>query len=348
MKSISHLLIDWFERSQRILPWRENTDAYRVWISEIMLQQTRVQSVIPYFERFLVRFPNIQVLADSSLEDVLHAWQGLGYYSRARNLHKTAVIIQSLHGGIFPTEYAKIVQLPGIGNYTASAILSIAYGLPYPVVDGNVMRVIARLYAIQSDIRNPDTIKQINENMNTLFLPDHASAFNQGMMELGALICTPGQPKCSICPLRESCHAYQNGNPGEFPFKSTAPKPTLIRRSVFLIRNGRKILIHQRPAKGLLASMWEFPGVDGIGMKASALWKETYSREIVKGKKLLKIEHQFTHRIWKMDVYEAKLLKSEFPEGEGFRFVEIDALDDYPIPTAFRAIVEYLREQLKV
>ncbi len=346
MSDISIKLIEWFNHHQRILPWRDNAEPYPVWISEIMLQQTRVQAVIPYYDRFLARYPNIQTLAATKLEDVLHAWQGLGFYARARHLHQTAQLIRDQYSGQFPSTYKEIIQLPGIGKYTAAAILSIAFGQPYPVMDGNVMRVMARLYGISTDIRLPKTEKQIEIKLHQIFSSKQASAFNQGMMELGALICLPKQPKCDECPLNAECQAFQSGKQLELPNRSKNPQPIIVNRIIILIRREDEVLIHLRKDKGLLASMWEFPGVEASLKTVADKFEEVYGFKVRSGKKLFDSEHVFTHRHWKMRVYQGNIDQGIKLNESEFRWVTIQNLEKYPIPNAFKVIVDYCRKEI--
>lgn len=308
-----------------------------------MLQQTRVQAVIPYYDRFLGRFPNIQSLADAELEEVLQIWQGLGYYARARNLHQAAQIIIDQYTGQFPSTYNTVLKLPGIGKYTAAAILSISFNQPYPVVDGNVLRVMARLAYISSDIRLPKTLNTIEAEVSKIFPPNQASLFNQGMMELGALICIPRQPRCNECPLSNDCKAFKNGYQSKLPFISEKPKPIIVKRIIFLIRNDDKILIHLRKPKGLLASLWEFPGVESSLKAAAVKFQDEYGFPVKVGMKLFGAEHVFTHRHWKMIVYEGIIKKEIRTDESFFKWVYASELDMYPIPSAFKTIVKYCR-----
>jgi A/G-specific adenine glycosylase len=345
LPEISASLIAWFRQHKRILPWRDNPEPYRVWISEIMLQQTRVQAVISFYERFLAKFPNLDSLAAASEEEVLLSWQGLGYYSRARNLHLAAQIIKNQFESRFPDTYDSVLSLPGIGKYTAAAILSIAFNQQYPVIDGNVLRVMARLFCITNDIRLPETDKTIADLLSQIFPPDNASDFNQGMMELGALICIPKQPRCSECPLAEECKAYQTGKQLTLPYRSQNPKQIVINRIIFLISKKDSVLIHLRPAKGLLASMWEFPGVEGNREIAESHFRKEYKMDVHLEKKLFAAEHVFTHRHWKMTLYEASLENINQLDEKVFKWARIEDLDKYPIPNAFKAILDYVKKQ---
>ncbi|HEY4837977.1 MAG TPA: A/G-specific adenine glycosylase [Candidatus Acidoferrales bacterium] len=262
-------LLKWFHREKRALPWRERRDSYRIWISEIMLQQTRVAAVIPYYERFMKRFPTIQVLADAQIETVLKFWAGLGYYSRARNLHQTAKQIVSQHGGEFPRAMDAALTLPGIGAYTSAAILSIAYGFPAAVLDGNVARVLARLGAVEGDLRAPDRWSMLNDVANTLLDAKNASDWNESMMELGATICTPRAPRCEACPIAKFCRARALGIQNELPAKRVkrATEQVTLAAAVLIDSKNRTVLVrHSGESDGtesaaLFSRLWQFPAV---------------------------------------------------------------------------------------
>jgi A/G-specific adenine glycosylase len=254
--AISRKLIDWYEKHRRKLPWRDTRDPYRIWISEIMLQQTRVAAVIPYYERFLQRFPDIASLAAAPEPDLLAAWAGLGYYSRARNLQKAARAMN----GTFPSSYEAIRELDGIGDYTAAAVGSIAFGLPHAVLDGNVMRVVSRLTNDSADIRSSATKRRFRQVADRMLDRKRPGQFNQALMELGATICLPRQPQCLLCPLGDSCEARQLGTQNQLPVKLGKPKSIKIERTLLIIREDGKLLMWQRSAESQkLAGFWELP-----------------------------------------------------------------------------------------
>ena len=256
-----HDLLDWYRSEARDLPWRSTSDPYRIWISEIMLQQTRVDQATPYYERFISAFPDVAALADAELEDVLKLWEGLGYYSRARNLHKAAKAIVEQHAGEFPGTVGAALELPGVGPYTAAAVTSIAYGVPAAAVDGNVSRVIARVFGIEEDIKSGRVQKQIRSIADDLLDTSQPGDFNQALMELGARVCTPKRPACEICPLLSTCWARRFGMTDMIPV-STARKPTphhVISVGVVRDDDGRVLLV-RRPTDRLLGGLWEFPG----------------------------------------------------------------------------------------
>ncbi len=228
LASFRYQLLDWFRRFQRDLPWRRTKDPYRIWISEIMLQQTRVAAVIPYYARFLARFPNVRALAEAQQEEVLRLWSGLGYYSRARNLQKAAQQIVARHGREFPRDEEAVLALPGVGRYTAAAILSIAFGAKHAVLDGNVARVLARLGTIRGDLRESRRWQSLQETAGKLLAPNSPGDWNQAMMELGAIVCTPRAPQCLLCPIAKFCRARKSGDPESFPEKRKKRKPVQI------------------------------------------------------------------------------------------------------------------------
>lgn len=256
-------LLAWYARDHRDLPWRSTRDPYRIWISEIMLQQTRAQAVIPYYEKFLARFPSVETLAAAPEQDVLAAWSGLGYYSRARNLQKAARVITASGG--FPQDYETLRQLPGIGPYTAAAIASIAFGLPHAVLDGNVMRVVARLENDAADIASPRTRERFQQIAQGLLDPAEAGHFNQAMMELGATICLPRAPQCLPCPVAPECRALAAGTVEQLPVKLRRTVQERIEHTLVLVEKRGRLLFHQRPAHaGRMAGFWELPLVEQL------------------------------------------------------------------------------------
>lgn len=293
-------LLNWFTEEQRELPWRQDQDPYKVWVSEIMLQQTKVDTVIPYFNRFISQFPTIEALSEAEEEKVLKAWEGLGYYSRARNLHAAVKEVHEKYGGKVPDTPKEIASLKGVGPYTAGAILSIAYGVPEPAVDGNVMRVLSRILSIWEDIAKPKTRKTFEEAVRVLISHENPSFFNQALMELGALICTPTSPSCLLCPVREHCHAFEDGTVTELPVKTKTKKQKSIQlAAVVLTDEEGRTLIHKRPNTGLLANLWEFPNMEIVQVlkseKAQLEEKllEDYQAKVEVGEMITRIEHVF-------------------------------------------------------
>jgi A/G-specific adenine glycosylase len=250
----------WYRENRRAMPWRETSDPYAIWISEVMLQQTQVVTVIPYYRRFMAAFPHVTALARADLQQVLKLWEGLGYYSRARNLHKAAGIIVSLHGGRFPENIEEVRALPGIGDYICSAVVSIVYGQPQAVVDGNVKRVLARLFEMDEPVNRSNIHRVFKARAMGLLDPDDPGTFNQAMMELGALVCRPRQPVCHQCPVRRFCAAFKNGTTADFPRRLPKKSTPMINVAVGVVFKKNRILIVQRPEDGLLGGLWEFPG----------------------------------------------------------------------------------------
>ena len=313
-------LIEWFAREQRSLPWRENQDPYKVWVSEIMLQQTRVDTVIPFYNRFIEWFPTLHDLADADEEKILKAWEGLGYYSRVRNLQSAVREVKEKYGGIVPDQPDEIISLKGIGPYTAGAILSIAYGKPEPAVDGNVMRVLSRILLIEEDIAVPKTRKTFEKAVRSIISHDNPSYFNQALMELGALICTPGNPACMLCPVQEHCVAFSKGVQSELPIKKKVTKTKKVPRISAIIINERgEYLVQKRPEQGLLANLWEFPSFTFENKKklTKVMYEDAFTLEyegkvsLVK-EKIAEIQHVFSHLVWNMDAY-AGIIKEEIP-----------------------------------
>jgi A/G-specific adenine glycosylase len=336
-------LISWFKEEQRDLPWRHDKDPYKIWVSEIMLQQTRVDTVIPYFNRFLDWFPTIEDLAEADEERVLKAWEGLGYYSRVRNLHTAVKEVKEKYNGEVPSSPAKIASLKGVGPYTAGAISSIAFGIPEPAVDGNVMRVLARILSIWEDIAKPSTRKIFEMAVRELISQSDPSAFNQALMELGALICTPTSPSCLLCPVREHCQAFSEGVQTELPVKSKKTKQRNVQLvAIIAINDNGEVLIHKRPNKGLLANLWEFPNVEidlPIQYEKEKMTDLFHELNIIPKKMIGQIEHVFSHLIWNIYVYSGKV-NGNLPDNEEWRFVTFDEIKDYAFPVPYQKTLQ--------
>ena len=270
-------LVRWYLARQRPLPWRQTNDPYRIWVSEVMLQQTQAATVIPYYERFTSHFPTLSALAAADLDDVLKLWEGLGYYSRARNLHRAARLLVEQHKGVLPRSLQELLALPGFGHYTAAAVASIAYGIPEPVVDGNVLRVLTRYRGITDDITKNSTIQRIREILRPAMIATVPSDFNQGLMELGALICTPATPKCTECPFENHCFARNSGRLSDFPHRRNRTAKPHYNVGVGVVWNGERFLITKRRREQMLGGLWELPGGKRRGHEA--LYK-TVVREI--------------------------------------------------------------------
>ncbi len=303
--SITRALLDWYDRSRRRLPWRalpgEAADPYAVWLSEIMLQQTTVQAVKPYFARFLERWPTVTALAAAPVEEVMRAWAGLGYYSRARNLHAGAISVARDHGGRFPDTESALRSLPGVGAYTAAAIAAIAFGRDATVVDGNVERVMARLHAID---RPPAEVKPlIRQRMAEVTPPGRAGDFAQAVMDLGATICTPKSPACTICPVTSFCRARKEGLQGHLPRRRTKP-PSPLRHGTayYILDETGSVLVRRRPPTGLLGGMVELPGTAWLPVAAEPPPAENQSGQTFAGR----VTHTFTHFTLFLDVWVAR------------------------------------------
>ncbi|KAB7664859.1 A/G-specific adenine glycosylase [Bacillus sp. B1-b2] len=345
-------LLNWFIEEQRDLPWRKDQDPYKVWVSEIMLQQTKVDTVIPYFNRFIEQFPTIEALSEAEEEKVLKAWEGLGYYSRARNLHTAVKEVHETYHGKVPNTPEEISKLRGVGPYTAGAILSIAYGVPEPAVDGNVMRVLSRILSIWEDIAKPKTRKTFEEAVRVLISHENPSYFNQALMELGALICTPTSPSCLLCPVREHCHAFHEGTVTELPVKTkTKKQKTLQLAAVVLTDDNGRTLIHKRADKGLLANLWEFPNIEIVQTIKSEREQleeallENYQAKVKVGEMITRIEHVFSHLVWNINVYSGKLLDLQ-EETDDIKRVNSEEIKPFPFPVSHQKMIKFMPEMI--
>ncbi|MCI1955399.1 MAG: A/G-specific adenine glycosylase [Oscillospiraceae bacterium] len=336
-------LLKWYKRNARSLPWRDDPTPYRVWISEIMLQQTRVEAVKPYFERFLREIPDVRALAEIPEGRLLKLWEGLGYYSRARSLKKAAGVLLEQYGGRLPASAEELKKLPGIGEYTAGAIASIAYGLPEPAVDGNVLRVAARLAASHRDVSAPGVKRELRESLRAVYPAGNAGAFTQSLMELGATVCLPnGAPLCGACPLAGLCEARRKGEEAALPVKAPKAERRKEDRTVFLILCGGAVAVRRRPETGLLAGLWEFPGVGGaLSPERAENVLRGWGLSVGTMEPLPKAKHVFSHIEWRMTGYFVRVPKT----AAGFAWAEIPALfRDYAVPSAFRAHLKFLRD----
>jgi A/G-specific adenine glycosylase len=339
------LLLDWYDRHRRRLPWRaaagERPDPYRVWLSEIMLQQTGVKTVGPYFEKFLARWLDVAALGNASLDDVLRMWAGLGYYSRARNLHACAVAVLREHGGVFPDTEEGLRALPGIGPYTASAIAAIAFDRRTMPVDGNIERVVSRLYALEETL--PQAKPRIQELAATLLGETRAGDSAQALMDLGSSICTPKKPACALCPLNEDCAARARGDQETFPRKAPKKSGTLRRGAAFVVTRGDELLVRSRPEKGLLGGMTEVPGSDWLaGQEDKAALKQAPDLSGVTRwhRKAGVVTHVFTHFPLELVVYTAKVpARTRAPKG--MRWVPIATLAEEALPNVMRKAIAH-------
>lgn len=333
---VSHLVL-WYQKNARVLPWREKPCAYGIWVSEIMLQQTRVEAVKEYYVRFLEELPTVKHLAEVSDEKLLKLWQGLGYYNRAKNLKKAAIQIMEQYCGEIPNDYQKLLQLKGIGEYTAGAICSIAFGQPTAAIDGNVLRVMTRLYADNREITEKALKKEYTESIEAVLNHTQPNIFNQALMELGATVCLPnGTPKCDECPIKQYCKAYEKNNVLEFPHKATKKQRRIENRMMFFILCQNKLALHKREEKGLLSNLWELPNASTEKTNTEQLlqWGINYT-DI---KDMGKAKHIFTHIEWHMEGYFVNA--NSFENTSDFVWVtQYDLQQKYALPSAFRKYV---------
>lgn len=335
-REFQQALVEWFKKEHRDLPWRHTKDPYKIWVSEVMLQQTRVDTVIPYYNRFMDKYPTSESLAYAPEEELLKMWEGLGYYSRARNLQAGVREVVETYGSKVPDNRHDISKLKGVGPYTAGAILSIAYGKPEHAVDGNVMRVLSRVLNIDADIALPKTKKIFEEAVMALIDPNNTSAFNQGLMELGALICTPTSPKCLLCPVRDYCTAFHEGDPAALPVKSKKVKTKNIDYDVFVIRDHEgRYLMEKRAEQGLLANMWQFVMIErqagensysAVEKKYGILLNEELAVPIVEFK------HIFSHLKWLIDSYLVDALQVPESLHDNMAFLTKEQIEQLPMP----------------
>ncbi|NLS68765.1 A/G-specific adenine glycosylase [Bradyrhizobium brasilense] len=338
-------LLAWYDRHRRTLPWRavagERADPYRVWLSEIMLQQTTVRAVGPYFEKFVSRWPDVTALGRASLDDVLRMWAGLGYYSRARNLHACAVAVMGDHGGVFPDTEEGLRALPGIGPYTAAAIAAIAFDRRTMPVDGNIERVVSRLYAIEEAL--PQAKPLIKEMAATLLGPSRAGDSAQALMDLGATICTPKKPACALCPLNDDCAARTRGDQETFPRKAPKKSGILRRGAAFVVTRGGELLVRSRAEKGLLGGMTEVPGSQWLAEQedAAALAQAPDLKGVTRWhRKAGVVTHVFTHFPLELVVYTASVPpRSRAPDG--MRWVPVATLDGEAFPNVMRKVIAH-------
>lgn len=337
-------IVTWFQKNKRDLPWRNHPDAYRVWVSEIMLQQTRVEAVKPYYERFLRELPTVKDLAEAKEDQLLKLWEGLGYYNRVRNMQKAAQQIMIDYQGQFPDTFEEIRSLKGIGNYTAGAISAFAFGLPKPAVDGNVLRVISRLMGSREDIMKQSVRSKIEEKLEHVIPEGAASDFDQGLIELGALVCVPnGEPKCTECPVAHLCEARKQGMIAEIPVKSKGKARKMEDKTVLIFKDVEKLAIQKRPSKGLLAGLYEFPNQEGhLTMEEVTAYSKKIGLMPVRIKKLEDAKHIFSHIEWHMSGYEIIVDELEKTNEKAFLFIHPEEIEKkYSIPSAFEAYTRY-------
>lgn len=343
-------LLAWYRQARRAMPWRETTDPYRIWLSEVLLQQTRVDQAQPYYERFLQAFPTAKALADAELDEVLRVWEGLGYYSRARNLHRAARLIVEQHGGRVPDDYEAIRALPGVGPYTAAAVLSIAYGRPHAVLDGNVMRVLTRVFAIDDEVDRSRTRRRLQTLADALLPQAHPADFNQALMELGATVCTPANPACPACPLQTVCRAYEAQAQDRYPVKRKKSPVPHYDIAVGLVFNAQgALLIQRRPEDKMLGGLWEFPGGkreldEALEATCRRELREELGIEVDVEDLFARVNHAYSHFKITLHAFRCRIRSGtpRAPEGIPLRWVVLSDLSDYAFPRANRQVIEAL------
>ena len=349
MDKLSEELLNWYQKERRVLPWREDPSPYHVWLSEIMLQQTRVETVVDYYLRFIERLPSVRSLAEASEETYTKLWEGLGYYSRVRNLHRAALMIEEEYGGVIPGTSKELSRLPGIGPYTSAAIASIAFGEAVPAVDGNLLRIFSRLALYSENIRTPDAFHraveyyshQMPDSNPELKAGNPCGDFNQALMDLGARICLPNrEPLCGECPLAAGCRAHieMPGKESQLPVMPARKEKKTEQLTVFVIRSEDRTAVRKRPGKGLLAGLYEFPNARGaLDTEEAVKWLRDHGVEPIRIRRTEDAEHVFTHKIWKMRGYE---VQADVFSGEKIPFIMVgkqELKEKYSIPSAFSA-----------
>ncbi len=349
--TIQKNLLDWFAVHQRDLPWRRSYLPYQIWISEIMLQQTQVKTVLPYYQRWMERFPDIAAVAEASEEDLLKHWEGMGYYSRVRNIHQAARRLVKENGGAFPSEHAAVLKLPGIGLYTAGAVMSVAFHQDFPVVDGNVERVFARLFDMESPVKEKESQKRIWETARALIPAGKARDFNQALMELGALICLPRNPLCSECPVNSSCESRRKGTVEARPVMGKRKSLQAIEVALGLLLRQGKVFIQKRPPGGLMPHLWEFPGgkvEEGETPEAALVreFREELELDICGLDKIARLRHNYTSFKVTLHAYFCTLKDSTqqpvIRTAVDARWVTPEALQDFAFPAANRKLIQLL------
>lgn len=340
---VAPALLQWYYQNRRILPFREDPTPYHIWVSEIMLQQTRVAAALPYYHRFMQALPTIQALANCSEEKLHKLWEGLGYYSRVRNLQKAAKIVVEQYGGALPGNYSQLLALPGIGEYTAGAIASIAFGLPEVAVDGNVLRVFSRLLASPADIAQPFTKKALGLEVKRQQPPEKAGDYNQAIMELGALVCLPGEPQCTTCPLAGLCHGFARGIAAALPYKEPKKEKQLLDICVFVVHSGRRVLLQQRPPQGLLAGLWQPPLAEGLFSRQQAMQLlQQFAPGAALEKPLPTAKHIFTHKIWNLYGWQCAAPVGTIPLQQCTFVTPAQISGQYTLPGAFKTYLPFM------
>jgi A/G-specific adenine glycosylase len=347
-------LMSWYQKNQRPLPWRETSDPYKIWISEVMLQQTQVNTVIPYYERFLAAFPDIYKLAHADIQEVLKKWEGLGYYARARNLHRAAKIITSVHGGNLPDDPKTLQRLPGIGDYIAAAVLSIAFGKPSAVVDGNVKRVIARLETLDAPVNQPASHLMVKAIVQRLLDKNNPGTFNQALMELGALVCTPKNPSCGICPVQSFCKALKTGATDRYPVRIRARQVPEVHVTIGVVFKNDQVLITRRKPDGLLGGLWEFPGgkvLENETPENACIReiREEVSLNVEIHTFVKRIRHVYTHFKMIADVFVCRHVSGRIRLNGpvDFKWIRLSDIEKFPFPKANHKFIPELEDRLR-
>jgi A/G-specific adenine glycosylase len=341
IKSIQVLLLKWYDENKRTLPWRESASPYGVWVSEVMLQQTQVKTVIPYYLKFMDRYPDIRDLAEADLEPILKSWEGLGYYARARHLHKAAGIVVQEMNGVVPDDFKLFLSLPGVGDYIASAVQSIAFGREHAVVDGNVKRVLARMFCLETPVNHSKAHKEFKSIADRLLFKEDPASFNQAVMELGALVCTPKNPNCSGCPLVSHCRSNAKDKVDLFPFRLQKKKVPTHHIAIGVVKKGDRVLITRRKLDGLLGGLWEFPGgkVEAGEEADGACVREILEETGVEAEVatfLTRVRHAYTHFKIEMDVFYCNYLSGEVRLNGPIdhKWIRVEDIDQFPFPRA--------------
>ena len=352
-KVLQKQLLAWYQANQRDLPWRRANNPYHIWVSEVMLQQTQVNTVLEYYRRFINAFPGLKRLAQADVQSVLKLWEGLGYYARARNLHRAAQCVVKQHAGKIPNTWEAFYSLPGVGDYIAAAVLSIAFEQPYAVVDGNVKRVLARLYKISAPVNQPQSYRRFKATANKLLDVKRPGTFNQAMMELGALICKPRHPACDACPLNSVCRAYQTQQVALFPKRKKRAATPQYHISVGVVFKKDRVLITRRKPEGLLGGLWEFPGGkirDGESASAGCLReiKEEVNLQVKIVRHLTQVKHAYTHFKIVMEVFCCNYVSGRvYLRGpEAFRWIRLEEYKQYPFPRANHKFIPLLKRYI--
>jgi len=349
LKTFQDKLLDWYKKSHRKLPWRETENPYHIWISEVMLQQTQVETVKPYYEEFIQRFPTVKALAKADLQEVLKVWEGMGYYSRARNLRRAAKIVSEELGGEVPNNYRQFQHLPGVGAYIAAAVQSIAFHQPYAVADGNVKRVLARLFAINTPVNGAKLNKVFQQIASEILDQKDPGTFNQAVMELGALVCRPQIPLCTKCPVTEFCAAFQTNSVDKYPVRKKRKPIPQYRAAIGVIKKNGRVLITKRKESGLLGGLWEFPGGkihDGETAQQACIReiKEEVNLKIEVVDHITQVNHAYTHFKTVMDVFHCRYISGKIilNGAVDYRWITLSEIEKYPFPKANHKFIPLL------